>query len=77
MTLCNENPASRTPHTYLAEWHPWLIMFNYISFKFKNPLKERIALAPGWCLPTRSGNRGLLCLNYVTLLWAVSPGELG
>lgn len=61
----------------LAEWRTWLITFNYISFKFENPLKERIALAAGRCLPTRRGNRGLLCLNYVMLPWAAALGGGG
>lgn len=61
----------------LAEWRTWLITFNYISFKFENPLKERIALAAGRCLPTRRGNRGLLCLNYVMLPWAAALGGRG
>ncbi|XP_053063036.1 basic proline-rich protein-like [Acinonyx jubatus] len=62
---------------HLAEWHTWLIRFNYVSFKFKNPLKERTALAAGRCLPTHRGNHGLLCLNCVTLPWAVAPREPG
>lgn len=59
---------------HLAEWRTQLIMFNYISFKFENPLKERIALAAGRCLPTHTGNRGLLCLNYVIRPWAAALG---
>nr|XP_060497230.1 basic proline-rich protein-like [Panthera onca] len=62
---------------HLAEWHTWLIRFNYISFQFKNPLKERTALAAGRCLPTHRGNHGLFWLNCVTLPWAVAPREPG
>lgn len=73
VTSCS--PASLGAR-HLAEWRTRLIRFNYISFKFKNPLKERIALAASRCLPTHRGNHGLLCLNYVTLPWAVArePG---
>lgn len=61
---------------YSAEWHTWLIMLNYLSFKFRNPLKERVALAASPCLPTHRGDRGLSCLNYVTLLWAEDAGNV-
>lgn len=74
--LCSEQLASPRQHTAPSRTRTRLIMFNYVSLKFKNPLKERIALAAGWCLPTHRGNHGLLCLNYVMLPWAVAR-ELG
>lgn len=70
--LPNEILGGPTQHTVQAEMGTRLIMLNYISFEFKNPLKERIALAAGRCLPTHRVNRGLSCRNYVTLPWAAA-----
>lgn len=74
--LRSELLASLPRHTAPSRTRTRLIMFNYISLKFKNPLKERIALAAGRCLPTHRGNHRLLCLNYMMLPWAVArePG---
>ena len=72
--LRSELLASLPRHTAPSRTRTRLIMFNYISLKFKNPLKERIALAAGRCLPTHRGNHRLLCLNYVMLPWLGSRG---
>lgn len=62
--LCSELLVSLTRRSAPSQRRTQLITSNYISFKSKNPLKERTALAAGRCLPTHRGNHGFLCLNY-------------